>query len=188
MLSLPDPLFFIALLPAEDIQAEVTRFKEYAAEHFGSARALRSPPHLTLIPPFNWPEGRVGELGEALEPFAAQERPFPLRLHNFNCFAPRVIFVDVERKDELLGLRNRLEAYLEENLGLKPKGRREYNPHMTVAFKDLQRKAFPGAWAYFSRLQYEREFAVDALALLRHSGRKWEVSEQFGFGAEGVAG
>lgn len=160
----------------------MTQFKQYAAEHFGSSRALRSPPHITLARPFRWPEGRLEELYAALEFFALEEKPFRLGLSNFNCFAPRVIFVDVERKLELKELQSRLEAYLAAALGLVFKSRHDFNPHMTVAFKDLRRKAFREAWAYFSQLNYEREFLVDAFALLQHDGKRWRVAERFGFG------
>ena len=175
------PLFFIALLPDEVIQKEVTQFKEYAAKHFRSSRALRSPPHITLIPPFKWPEERVGELYAVLEPFAAEEYPFQLGLDNFNSFAPRVIFVDVEKKAELYGLQSRLEAYLEVRLDLKNKSHHAYHPHMTVAFKDLRRSVFPEAWAYFSKLKYKRAIEVNAVALLQHSGARWEVLHEFVF-------
>lgn len=176
------PLFFIALLPDEGIQQEITRFKEYAARHFRSSRALRSPPHITLIPPFRWPEARAVELDAALESFVLKEQPFRLGLQNFNCFAPRVIFVDVERTTELQALQYRLETCLTEELGLEAKSRRDFNPHVTVAFKDLHRKVFPEAWAYFSRLNYERVVQVQALALLEHTGKRWEVRREFGFG------
>lgn len=178
------PLFFIALLPDEEIQEEVTQFKAYAAERFRSSRALRSPPHITLIPPFRWPDGRVEELCAVLEPFAGEEKPFRLGLNNFGCFPPRVIFVEVERKVELLELQWRLEAYLAASLGLAFKSRHDYNPHMTVAFKDLHRRVFPEAWAHFSQQQYQREFIAGALTLLQHDGRRWQVLEQFGFGGE----
>ncbi|MCB0559828.1 MAG: 2'-5' RNA ligase family protein [Lewinellaceae bacterium] len=180
-------LLFIALLPDEVIRKEVTQFKEYAATHFRSSRALRSPPHITLISPFRWPEERVGELHTILALFAAEEHPFQLGLDGFNRFPPRVIFVDVERKVELFGLQSRLEAYLEASLNLKNESHHAYNPHMTVAFKDLHRSVFPEAWAYFSQLKYERALLVDALALLQHNGRNWEVSRQFAFEKEGKA-
>ncbi len=175
------PLFFIALLPDEGIQKEVTEFKTYAAEHFRSSRALRSPPHITLIPPFRWPGDRVEELYAALEPFASEEKPFRLRLNGFGCFPPRVIFVEVERKGELLGMQRRLEACLAASLALAFNSRHDYNPHMTVAFKDLQRRVFPEAWAYFSQQKYQREFIARAITLLQHDGRRWQVHEQFGF-------
>ena len=179
--SNPIHLLFIALVPDERIQKEATRFKEYAAAHFHSSRALNAPPHITLISPFKLPENEMEGLYEALEPFASEETVFLLGLKNFSCFPPRVIFVDVERKIELLSLQNRLEAYLTEALGVALKRHRDFNPHMTVAFKDLSRKAFPEAWAYFSQMEYEREFLADALALLEHNGKRWEVLRRFAF-------
>ena len=175
------PLFFIALLPDEEIRAEVTGFKTYAAEYFSSSRALRSPPHITLIPPFRWPEDKEEELCKALAAFASEEHPFSQGLVGFDCFSPRVIFVSVERTFELKSLQERLEQYLLAKLGLENNSRHDFNPHMTVAFKDLRRRIFPKAWAYFSEQEYKRRFQADAIHLLKHNGQRWELSYTFNF-------
>ena len=44
--------FFIAILPPETIQREITDFKEEIARDFKSSHALKSPPHITLLMPF----------------------------------------------------------------------------------------------------------------------------------------
>ncbi|MCB0555719.1 MAG: 2'-5' RNA ligase family protein [Phaeodactylibacter sp.] len=174
-----DHLFFIAVLPDEAIQAEVARFKHYAARHFKSSRALRSPAHITLFSPFRWPPDKLAQLEGCLQRFARQERSFLQGLKNFNCFKPHVIFVDVERNDELPGLQNRLEEQLKRELELINDSQHDFNPHLTVAFKDLKRSIFPEAWEYFSRIAYERQFLVSEITLLENNGREWVVFEQF---------
>ncbi len=171
------PLYFIALLPGMEIGEEVTRFKEYAAEHFKSSRALRSPPHITLFPPFRWAEEE--SLIGSLQSFAVGEEPVPVFLTGFNCFAPRVIYVDVALSDELKALQRRLEIHLEKSLGMKNKSKHDFHPHMTVAFKDLRRSLFKEAWAYFSEIAYDRFFEARSVALLKHSGKRWEVYREF---------
>lgn len=175
-------IFFIAILPDDVIRGEVTRFKEYAAEHFKSAHALRSPPHITLFPPFKWRTSDVGDLDETLREFAAGEPSFFLGLKNFDCFSPRVIFIDVVESRELNELQERLRKRLDSDLNLKNQDRRPYHPHMTVAFKDLKRSVFPKAWAYFDKQRYERFFAVKDITLLRHNGKYWEIKRQYTLG------
>jgi hypothetical protein len=36
-------IYFIALVPPQEIREEVTQFKLYASEHFNAAHALKSP-------------------------------------------------------------------------------------------------------------------------------------------------
>jgi 2'-5' RNA ligase len=175
-------IFFIAILPDVEIQAEVTRFKEWAAKNYRSAHALRSPPHITLFPPFRWRNSEVQNLEATLREFAAGEASFYLGLKDFDCFSPRVIFVDVMESRELKNLQSRLQKKLESDLDLKNKDTRPFHPHMTIAFKDLKRGVFPEAWSYFSAQKYERFFAVKDIALLRHNGELWEIKRQFPLG------
>ena len=59
--------------------------------------------------------------------------------------------------------------------------KRPYHPHMTVGFKDLKPYYFYRAWDFFSEQSYERQYEVDAIYLLKHNGREWEVMKRFGF-------
>ncbi len=178
-------LFFIAVLPDESIQAEVTAFKLYAARHFRSSGALRSPPHITLFPPFSWAPEKLELLDSCLRGFAGLEKPFLQELRNFNCFQPRVIFVDVAHNEALWGLQARLEECLKTELGLETDNSREFHPHVTVAFKDLKRQVFPEAWAHFSGIAFERQFEVRDISLLEHNGRQWEVAGRYGLEGKG---
>jgi 2'-5' RNA ligase len=174
-------LYFIAVLPDEKIAREVTAFKQYIASHFGASHALKSPPHITLLPPFKWAEAQEATLFEALEQFAEGQPPFLLQLKSFNCFAPRVLFVDVAPNPALHALQQQLEKHLEKTLNLRDDSSHGFNPHMTIAHKDLARAQFQPAWAHFSALPYERECNIEALALVKHNGRVWEAYREFEF-------
>ena len=179
-----DLLLFIAVIPVKEICEEVTAFKQYALEHFDSGRALRSPAHITLIPPFRWSPGRLRALKGSLEQFTCRCVPFYLTLNGFDCFQPRVIFVDVEESEELNRLQSGLEDYLSLEYSLKNEGKHGFHPHMTVAFKDLRRSVFPTAWKYFAGQEYLRVFEVNQYFLLRHNGLRWEVDGAFAFGGK----
>ena len=87
------PLFFIAILPDTEIQAEITAFKQTCADKFNARHAFKSPPHITLQMPFRWPLENVNTLENELADFAEHQIPFSIELKNFNCFAPRVLYV-----------------------------------------------------------------------------------------------
>ncbi|MDB5241149.1 MAG: 2-5 ligase [Spirosoma sp.] len=169
-------LYFIALLPDQVIQDEVTAFKQTALERFESGQALKSPPHITLIPPFRSNETQFS----ALQSLANKEKPFQVDLRNFDRFSSRVIYVNVLPHPTLLHHQKRLADLCSSQWGIIPDSR-PFHPHMTVAFKDLKRSVFPEAWAYFSTLSYERFFMAQAFTLLVHSGQRWEVDKTFPF-------
>lgn len=175
-MSLPagQKLFFVALLPPSAIQDEVTQFKQTAQKRFGSGHALKSPPHITLVPPFRSEHTDFS----TLTIFCNQQQHFTVRLQHFNHFGSRVIFVDVPPEPPLLTCQQQLADFCHGQFGVKPDSR-PFHPHMTVAFKDLQRAIFPEAWAYFSAQTFERTFTADALTLLRHTGQEWVVEQTF---------
>ncbi len=175
-------LYFIALIPEDTIQREITDFKLFAAEHFDTVRALRSPPHVTLIPPFRWAEAEaMRKLHHALRRFAGKNTPFSVKLKGFGRFGTRVIFVHVELDDTLRQVQFGLRRYLASEAGLEHDNNRPYHPHMTIAFKDLRRRMFRRAWIHFAGLAYERTFLADRLYLLRHDGQQWQVDREFAF-------
>lgn len=178
-----EPLFFIALLPPEDIQQEVTNFKRDCASRFKSGHALKTSPHLTLIPPFSWPLTRLGDLGDALQNFASVQTSFEVALKDFSSFPPRVIFVDVVENGQLKTLQSGLFQHLKETVGLEDERGRHFHPHMTIAHRDLKPTVFQDAWSYFSGLGYRRSFRAEDLTLLEHVNHRWQVYEDYPFGS-----
>lgn len=176
-------LFFIALLPSSEIQDYANQIKQYFAEKYASRHAQKSPPHITLQPPFEWQDADVPALEECLGDFASSRESVPITLSGFAAFAPRVIYINVVRSPELLRLHADLMAHLESNLGIVDKvGKtRPFAPHMTVAFKDLTKQNFKAAWSEFEKRELYFEFTASNLTLLLHDRRRWNIKTQFSF-------
>jgi 2'-5' RNA ligase len=173
-------MFFIAVLPPPPIQDEVTAFKRLIADQWGPRHAFKSPPHLTLQPPFRWPQADLPRLDSCLEQVAAAHAPFPVVLEDFGAFPPRVVFVKPLASRELERLFRSLADGLAADLGfIDPRNRRPFHPHMTIAHRDLEPEQFAGIWEYFHSLSYRRQFEVKALALMRLREGKWEVGRTF---------
>ncbi len=164
-------------MPPEDIRLEITRIKEYFRDHYDSKHALKSPPHITLIPPFTYRESQEKNLITDLHKFSAEENIFEVLLENFNAFPPRVIFVEVLKNDSLFGLFRKLMLFAEQNWNLNAVGEREnrFTPHITVAFKDLKKEAFRDAWSLFQAKKIKYHFIADGITLFRHNGKCWEI-------------
>jgi 2'-5' RNA ligase len=177
--------FFIALVPPPDIQHHITLIKLYFAEHYNSSRALQSPPHVTLQPPFEWPAADVPKLEECLKLFAAKRLAIPVTLSGFAAFAPSVIYVDVVKSPALLERQKDLMSYVAENLGIvnSVSQIRSFVPHMTVAFSDLTEPNFDAAWLEFKGRSIFFEFTASELILLIHDGSQWNISDRFLFAA-----
>ena len=178
-----DPPYFIAILPPAEISEEVTSFKQYIADECGARHAFKSPPHITLQPPFTWPDQDIGRLTDFLQEFVQTEKSFYLELKNFGAFPPRVLYVKPVDNDALHQLFKRLILAMESQLQVHdPRNHsRPFRAHMTIAHRDLDEQDFPGLWEHFSQQQYARMFKADALALLKHQDGMWHVSQTFAF-------
>ena len=176
-------LYFIALLPPQSIQDYATEVKQYFADNYDSKHAFKSPPHITLQPPFEWDSSQIIELEDCLEKFVIGRSSIPIILDGYNAFAPRVIYIDVVQSADLMNLQFELMSNLETNLGIVDKvGKsRGFTPHMTVAFKDLKKSQFKAAWNEFENKELHFEFTASKLTLLKHEEKKWNISKEFDF-------
>lgn len=176
-------LYFIALLPPQAIQDEVTSYKQHFAERYESRHALKSPPHVTLQPPFKWHDDNQAVLEDCVREFAIARTAVPMTLCGFGAFPPRVIYVNVLKTPKLLAIQAELTAHMEFSLGIcEPKEKsRPFSPHMTIAFKDLKRSHFKAGWKEFKDRPLYYPFTADRLTLLLHNGQRWNVCQEFPF-------
>ncbi|MBE9128660.1 2'-5' RNA ligase family protein [Coleofasciculus sp. LEGE 07081] len=173
--------FFIALLPPQDIQDSITKIKQHFAQVYESKAALKSPPHITLQPPFEWQEDDRPTLEQSLKTFAQTKTPVPITLKGFGAFAPRVIYANILKTPELLAIQKDLMAYVEESLSIvhEVSKRRPFSPHITVGYSDLKRQQFSKAWSEFENRPLAFDFTAFYLTLLIHNGQQWTISAEF---------
>ncbi len=185
LLNAPQQRLFLALLPPPELQAQVTAIKQQVAEQFASRAALRSPPHITLVPPFEWPTTQLTALTGSLEEFAKEQAPVAVELRGFGAFAPRVIYIHVEPSPELQQLQAKAQRHMSLLLNLQATTAppRPFVPHITVAFRDLRPAQFRAAWPQFQSRPFQGSFLASALTLLAHDGRRWQVFAEFSFSA-----
>ncbi|MBD2019748.1 2'-5' RNA ligase family protein [Leptolyngbya sp. FACHB-36] len=175
--------FFIALLPPQEIQDYANEVKQIFVDRFNSRAALKSPPHVTLQPPFEWANAELLQLSDSLGQFARSRSPVPMTLAGFGAFVPRVVYINVLRTADLLEVQAALLAHTEATLGIVDAvaKTRPFAPHMTVGFRDLTKANFRTAWAEFQHQSYDAAFTIDRLTLLIHTGQRWIVDQEFAF-------
>jgi 2'-5' RNA ligase len=169
-------LYFIAVIAPININQRVLEWKNFMLRRFNCKVALRSPAHITIIPPFHMPDSLEQPLIDAMGAIASQSSEFYVHLQDFGAFAPRVIYVHVQPDEPLHLLKNNTEDQLlrTTQFPIKPDPR-PFHPHITIANRDLRKGDFPAAWAHFSNRQYQASFEAQALSLLRLTDSGWEV-------------
>jgi 2'-5' RNA ligase len=169
-------MYFIALVLPEKINDDILKWKLFMKEHFNCVAALRSPTHITLVPPFWMNDDRENKLRDAITQFSQHQVPLEISLKNFAAFKPRVIYADVLSIPQLQTLCSQLFEYLIA-LDLFPikKDDRPFHPHVTIATRDLHKKAFQAAWEIFKNKKYEAVAWVEGISLLKHNQKNWDV-------------
>ncbi|MDA0193812.1 MAG: 2'-5' RNA ligase family protein [Bacteroidetes bacterium] len=178
-----DPLYFIAIVIDKKPGDEINGFKHLMAKHYASKAALRSPPHITLHMPFVKPEKKEEKMKEKLSEFCQSFDPFDIELKDFGSFDSRVIFVNVVVNETLLKLQNTLANFARSELGIFNavyKGR-PFQPHITMAFRDLSKVNFSKVWNHFQNLPFDGIHHCHSIALLKHNGKTWDINASFPF-------
>jgi 2'-5' RNA ligase len=176
-------LYFIALLPTQEVSNTIRELKWEAKEHFGTQQAMKSPPHLTLHMPFKLKSGRETELLEFLKQFSTPHQPITVTTNDIGAFAPAVLYVDVLKNSSLDEIQHQLLADMRAKFQLfnglyKDKA---FHPHFTFAFRDLKKSKFPAAWQHFKDRKLNVAMEIAELTLLKHNGKSWDVHQQFSF-------
>ena len=171
--------YFIAIVLPEPIQSEVEAFKASLFAQFNLKGALRSPSHITLHRPFEWKEEKENVLIETLQKFSFHAG-FNIELKNFNCFDPRVIYVDVLKNEKLEELHTNLKYFAQNNLKLlnEVEDMRGFHPHVTIAFRDIRKNRFEEVWSQFKEKKYEAKFEFKGFSLLKLK-KTWEPLRDF---------
>jgi 2'-5' RNA ligase len=169
-------MYFMAIVAPQEVNATVLKWKQLMNDRFGCVVALRSPAHITLIPPFWLDEKEEHQLKNAIGEFSQSCVGFEIYLKNFSAFKPRVIYVGVEPNPELQSLHGRLEEFLVAKKQFPiSKEERPLHPHVSIATRDLHKKTFREAWEIFREKKYESSWMASGISILRHDQKKWDV-------------
>ncbi len=175
-------LFFLAVSPVGRVQQSINEVKAAISQKYDTKGAFRSPGHITLQMPFLHKETKMAAITEALTNFCGQYEPFPVVLNGFGAFKPRVVYIKVEENELLNQLQHNLKKLLKSfqifNSTHKSGG---FNPHITVAFRDLAKHQFYKLWSDYETKPYEETFTTEGISLYKHDGKQWQEHLFFPF-------
>ena len=174
-------LYFIALIPPEPLRKQIIELKLKFAENYRTSHALKSPPHITLIPPFNFRNTEEKRIIDLLKIFVQTTNPFNVTIEGFGAFKPKVIYLDFTENELLQSLQMRLSEQFNGISGLNVKKRKLFAPHMTLAFRDLSPQMFYRAWEKYKLETFKASYMVESLFLLKHNGKFWDIAYELYF-------
>lgn len=169
-----DNLYYIAVTfeHNEQVIKDLNMFRNSATVRFNTKHALKSPSHITIIPPFKWNEFNFNSIDKILNNLCGGD--IELVLDGFGQFNKRTIYLDV-LSEKLIEFRNKLYNDLDVILHLDDRHKR-FNPHITIATKDIS--DFDKAWNYFKNIQYKNKTIISNIKLMQYdrNNSKWFVS------------
>jgi len=175
-----NPLYFIALLPPENIRTEIENFKKEIKERFQVEHALKLPAHITLQIPFRASKKQEAVLFQKLAAFSKEIVPFKIDLEDFGRFAKNVIFIKLKDHEPFIQLHSELQKTISSFINLKSHEiSSKIHPHITIAVRDLKRSNFQPIWNEFEKRQYSASFVVKNISLFKHNGKTWDIIREF---------
>ena len=169
-------MYFIAIVLPEELDSKILTYKEWMLEHYGCRVGLKSPAHITLVPPFWMQPQQEGWLLQNMDSISAGLMPFTIKTEGFAAFKPRTIFIQPALSPELQYTKKKLDDWLKEapSFGAKADNR-PFHPHITIATRDLNKWAFADAWPHFQNRKFESEWTATGISILRHNKKNWDV-------------
>ena len=97
--------------------------------------------------------------------------------HNFDAFGDRTIYAKVLRGEKWTVLRDKvLAAVLKAAPGCTKKDQRTFQPHLTVANRDIPAGVSTAALEVMNELNLVEDFPVDNITIFERKGGKWEAA------------
>ena len=155
---------FIGVLLPEDLTLTLEDCRRYMNEAYGCKSGHGTPIHVTLVPPFRLPE-------------AGNELKFDGHIENFDAFGDRTLFGKVIASNSWTQLRDQtVKAILNACPGCTKKDQRSFQPHATVANRDIPAGVTTDALQVMNELNLVEDFPVNNITIFERKSGRWEAA------------
>ena len=169
-------MYFLAIVLPLEINEKVLAWKKWMLEKYDCKVGLKSPAHITLVPPFWMELEKEEELIREVEHICSNLQPFDAVTDNFSCFPPKTIFIALAPNAYLDEVKKATDKHFSILPGYKiKKDDRPFHPHITIATRDLYKRSFHEAWSFFAQKEFREEWTATGISLLRHNKKNWDV-------------
>jgi len=182
----PMQTHFLGVLLPDDITSRLEDCRRYMNRNYGCRSGYGTPIHVTLVPPFCLPdEYTTADLVRSIQKDvlpAAADLAFSAHIDNFGAFGDRTIFANVVSNPKWTKLRDAvLNAVLNAAPGCTKKDKRPFQPHLTVANRDIPAGVSAEALTALNELKLVEDFPVDNITIFERNGGKWNAAEMLYF-------
>ncbi|MDQ3552154.1 MAG: 2'-5' RNA ligase family protein, partial [Bacteroidota bacterium] len=168
-------MYFVAVVLPPDLNEKIFVWKQYMFQQYKCAVGLKSPAHITIIPPFWMHPEKEKDFIKNIDNLSAQISQFIIETNDFSAFKPRTIFIAVKENLHLVELKRKATEFFEEkDYNIKPENR-SFHPHITIATRDLYKKDFHETWNLFQNKKFMEEWQTNGLSILHHNKKNWDV-------------
>lgn len=175
------PMYFIALIPTVPLREQISALKLAFSKSYHTVHALKSPPHITLIPPFSFKNKDEKRITKLLLEFVNSYTSFEVSITGFGSFKARVVYLSIFKNDTLESIQRTLAEKCIADLGINIAMKKPYSPHMTLGFRDLSPQMFYKAWKKYKVETFQASFNARSLFLLKHNGKSWDIAYEMHF-------
>lgn len=169
--------YFVAFVLPEPVLGRVEELKRLISEKFGSMACLKAPAHITLIPPFWFPDDQ--RVISALRSFTWNDS-ISIQLSGYGTFGKKVLFIKPEPNEALTAVYHAIQGHFKALLDIDDKEKRKlpFVPHVTIGNRDWTEAQFLTARDYFTQyLPFEATCELTTISLLKFEAGKWRVIE-----------
>lgn len=169
-------MYFIALVLPQHLNEKVLKYKQMMLDKYNCKVGLKSPAHITLIPPFWMQDEKEPQLISDIDSASQHLHVFSIATDNFSAFKPRTIFIAVSPTNELNEVKKTTDAVFKNNSFYNIKiDARPFHPHVTIATRDLFKKGFFEIWPWFEEKNFVEQWKCEGISVLRHNKKNWDV-------------
>ena len=176
--KIPQQTHFIGVLLPEDITLTLEDCRRYMNEVYGCKSGHGTPIHVTLVPPFRLQEEySTADLISVIEKEVLPKGlGFTAHINNFDAFGDRTLFANVVAGDAWTRLRDKtVQALLNTCPGCTKKDKKPFQPHATVANRDIPAGVMTKAIHVMNELNLAEDFLVDNITIFERKGNRWEA-------------
>lgn len=170
---------FIGVLLPENITLTLEDCRRYMKEAYGCKSGHGTPIHVTLVPPFRLPdEYSTADLVRAIEKdVLPKDLEFTAHIDNFDAFGDRTLFAKVLADAEWTKLRDEtVRAVLSDCPHCTKKDQRPFQPHATVANRDIPAGVMTEALQVMNEVNLVEDFPVDNITIFERDGGRWKAA------------
>ena len=178
----PEQTHFIGVLLPDDLTQQLLKCREYMNHKYGCRSGFGTPIHVTLVPPFKLPSPcTTSDIAAALAQMVAEKKwhPFDAKIEGFDAFGDRTLFAKVIPSAAWTAFRAAVySAVSQASPGAVRKDTRPFQPHATVANRDIPPGESTEALEYLNQLELAATFPVDNITIFERRDKRWVIGQQ----------